>query len=74
MSIDDFEVKALNLDPQSRAHLAGKLLESLEDLSPEENAQVWAEEARRRDAEWATAPGSGRPANDVYRDARTRLG
>ena len=74
MSIDEIEARVLKLDPRSRARLAGKLLESLETLSPEENAQVWAEEARRRDAELEADPGKGRSAEDVYRDARTRLG
>lgn len=67
------EAKVLELDPQSRARLAKRLLESLETLSDEENERVWVEEADRRDAEWDAAPSSGRPAADVLRDARARL-
>ena len=51
MKIEDLEVAALRLDPKSRARLAERLLESLESLSPEENARIWAEEAQRR-ADW----------------------
>ena len=51
MSIEDLEAEALKLDPKARARLAGKLLESLEGLSEEENARLWVEEAQRRDAE-----------------------
>jgi Putative addiction module component len=73
MSIDDIEAEILKLDPRARARLAKKLLESLETLSDEENERLWAEEADRRDAAWESAPGSGRPAADVIRDARARL-
>ena len=49
MSVDELEAEALKLDPQNRARLAEKLLASLEDLSEEETALLWAEEAARRD-------------------------
>lgn len=51
MSLKELEAEALKLDPKARARLAGKLLESLENLSEEENLRLWAEEAQRRDAE-----------------------
>ena len=51
MSIEDLEDEALRLDPALRARLAGKLLRSLEELSEDENARIWLEEAKRRDAE-----------------------
>jgi len=35
MSIDDFGAEVLELDPQARARLAEKLLESIETLSDE---------------------------------------
>ena len=73
MSINDIEAEVLKLDPQARARLAKKLLESLETLSAEENERLWAEEADRRDAAWDSAPGAGRPAADVLRDAQAKL-
>lgn len=73
MRIDDIEAEVLKLDPQARARLAKKLLESLEALSDEENERLWAEEADRRDAAWDSVPGSGRSAADVLRDARAKL-
>lgn len=73
MSIEEIEAEALKLDPQARARLAEKLLESLEALSDQENERLWAEEADRRDADWDSAPGSARPAADVLRDARAKL-
>ncbi len=44
MSIDELEAEALKLGPQARARLAGRLLDSLESLSAEENEQLWLEE------------------------------
>ena len=73
MSIEEIEARVLKLDPRSRARLAGRLLESLEALSPEERAQVWAEEAVRRDAELESDPSRARGSEDVFRDARARL-
>jgi putative addiction module component len=73
MSIEEIEAEALKLDPKGRAKLAEKLLESLEQLSDEENARLWAEEADRRDQEWDAKPGVGKPARDVLRAARAKL-
>ena len=72
MSIDELEAEALKLKPEARARLAERLLDSLEDLSDEENARVWAEEAERRSAAWDKNPDSGRPAEAVFRDAESR--
>ena len=72
MSIDELEAEALKLKPEARARLAERLLDSLEDLSDEENVRVWAEEAERRSAAWDANPDSGRPAEAVFRDARSR--
>lgn len=73
MSIDELEAEVLKLEPQARARLAERLLDSLENLSDEENARLWAEEAERRDASRDARGGAGRPASDVFRDARARL-
>jgi putative addiction module component (TIGR02574 family) len=73
MSTEELEVEALKLAPQERARLAEKLLQSLENLSDEENAKLWAAEAQRRDQAWDANPTMGRPAADVFRDARARL-
>ena len=68
MNIQELETEALKLDPKSRARLAGKLLNSLEELSEEEVTQLWAEEAQRRDAQMDADPDSELPADDVLRE------
>ena len=73
MSIDELEAEALKLAPAARARLAEKLLESLETLSDEENARLWAEEAQRRDEAWDASGSAGHAAEDVFREARARL-
>lgn len=73
MKIDELEAAALSLDPQRRARLAERLLESLEDLSPEENARIWAEEAQRRAAALESGTLSSRPADEVFRHAQRHL-
>jgi cob(I)alamin adenosyltransferase len=73
MSIQELEAEALKLDPKSRARLAGKLLASLENLSEEENARLWVEEAERRAVEMDTQPEVSTSAKDVFREARAKL-
>lgn len=73
MSIDELEAEALKLAPAARARLAERLLESLETLSDEENARLWADEAQRRDEAWDASGKVGHAADDVFREARARL-
>ena len=70
MSTEELETEALKLSPKDRARLAERLLQSLENLTDEENARLWAEEAERRDAAWDET--AARPANNVLREARAR--
>jgi putative addiction module component (TIGR02574 family) len=51
MDIDALEREVLSLPPEDRARLARELLDSLEDLSPEELERLWLDEAERRAAE-----------------------
>lgn len=73
MSIDDVEAAALKLEPKARARLAGRLLESLDELSPDENARLWVEEAQRRAEALDAGSLSSRSAADVFRDAQARI-
>jgi hypothetical protein len=74
MKIEELEGEALKLDPKSRARLAGRLLDSLDELSEDENAQLWAEETQRRDAQMDAHPDSGRPAAQYYDSESSGLG
>ena len=73
MSLKELEAEALKLDLKARARLAGKLLESLENLSEEENLKLWTEEAQRRDTEMDANLGSSCSATETFREARAKL-
>ena len=73
MSIEELEAAALKLEPKARARLAERLLDSLENLSPEENARIWAEEAQRRAEALDAGSLSSRSAEEVFREARARI-
>ena len=73
MTVKEIEKQLLKLDPQIRARLAERLLHSLDELSEEENERLWAAEAFRRHRELAGGKTKGHPANEVFRQARTKL-
>ena len=73
MSSEKLKAAALKLDPKDRARLATRLLESLDDLSPDENARLWAEEAQRRLDALEAGSLASRSAGDVFRDAQARI-
>ncbi len=74
MNVIDIEAEALKLPVVDRARLAEALLKSLDALSEEDHQRLWTEEALRRDAELDADPTKGRPAAEVFRAARARLG
>lgn len=74
MTHDELEVELRKLDPRERARLAAALLDSLEELSEDENARLWAEEAERRHDDLLSDVTLGRSARGVFRDIRKRLG
>jgi len=47
-NLDELTRQVLDLPLDQRSELAEKLLESLDELAPEELEQVWAAEAERR--------------------------
>jgi len=69
MSLDQIEAAALALPEESRAQLVGALLLSFEKASRggDEVAQVWLEEAERRDEAMERSGDQGIPADDVFR-------
>jgi len=74
MDLHDLESEAVKPPPEERARLAEALLQSLDTLSPEENRLLWIAEARRRNEEFEIGSNAARPADDVFRAARERLG
>ena len=69
----EFEAQALKLPPPDRAALAEHLIASLDELSNEQNEQLWLDEAERRYREYKSGTISARPAEHVLRDARAAI-
>jgi putative addiction module component (TIGR02574 family) len=68
----DIAAEALELPLAARAELASQLLESLDDLSEEENDQLWAKEADRRYAEYKAGNIEAISADEVFARLRAR--
>lgn len=67
------KTQALKLPPSDRATLAEQLIASLDELSSEQNEQLWLDEADRRYWEYKKGTVSARSAEDVLRDARAAI-
>lgn len=64
---------ALKLEPRSRAEVAQRLLESLEELSAAEREALWLAEATRRDEAIDRGELESIPAEKVFARIRSRL-
>jgi len=71
-NIKEIAAEALELPLAARAELASRLLDSLDDLSEEENEQLWAQEAERRYAEYKSGGIDAVPADEVFARLRSR--
>ena len=74
MTPKELETEALQLNPDARARLAKKLLNSLDVLSEAEVERLWVEEAERRNEQIERGVVEARRAEDVIRDARSLRG
>ncbi|MEK6600409.1 MAG: addiction module protein [Candidatus Binatota bacterium] len=63
---------ALSLPPKSRAKLAERLLESLDDPRQKEIDRLWAEEAEDRIDAYETGDLKAIPGKEVFRRLRPR--
>ena len=68
----DIVAEVLDLPVTSRAELASQLLDSLDEVSEEENEQLWAQEAERRYAEYKAGNIESVPADEVFARLRSR--
>ena len=73
MTFDELVTAALKLEPAARMRLAERLLASLDTPLSGENEQAWAQEAQGRAEQVAAGTLLSRPAEDVFRDAQSRL-
>lgn len=64
--------QALELPLTERAELARQLLDSLENISEEENDALWAVEAERRFDDYKAEKIASAPAEEVFARLRAR--
>ena len=73
-SLEELASEALQLSVESRAALAKRLLDSLDDLAPEEYERMWVEEASRRYQQLKSGTATSVASEEVFArlDARHR--
>ena len=74
MTVEQIEAEVLKLPEQARAELLSRLMRSLTDtaaLDPDV-AEVWMQEAIRRDEEMESGAVSGIPAEEVFAELRNK--
>ena len=71
-NLEEIEHELMGLDPRTRATLASRLLESLENLSDEENESLWIAEAESRYGEYLAGRTRATEGDEVFRKARAR--
>ena len=64
--LEEIASDALKMSVESRAALAKRLLDSLEELSPAENERLWIEEAARRYRQLKAGTAKSTPSKEVF--------
>lgn len=72
--LEEIASEALQMTVESRAALAKRLLDSLDDLAPEEYERMWVEEAVRRYQQLKAGTANSIASEEVFArlDARPR--
>ena len=73
LTVQQLESELFNLDLNTRAHLAEKLILSIDAPSEEENLQLWVDEAERRLADLHAGKAREYPASEVLQSVRAAL-
>ncbi len=71
--IKEIEEEALRLPSYERAQLAEHLIISLDDVEDPEAERLWIEEAERRYQEYKQGKVKAKPAEMVFKEARSKL-
>jgi putative addiction module component (TIGR02574 family) len=71
--LEKIEGEALSLSAQERARLVMNLIKSPDDYDETDAESLWLEEAERRYREYKKGKVKGRPADDVYREAFSKV-
>ena len=72
-TVEKIALELLGLPAKSRALLAEKLIESLDEKQDKDVESLWIKEARRRSREIKNGKVKCKPAKDALREARLKL-
>lgn len=73
LTVNQLENELFNLDLNTRAHLAEKLILSIDAPSDAENLKLWVDEAERRLVDLRSGKAREYPANEVFQSLRNAL-
>lgn len=73
LTIPQLETELFNLDLNTRAHLAEKLILSIDAPSETENLKLWVDEAERRLTDLRAGKAREYPASEVFQSLRAAL-
>jgi putative addiction module component (TIGR02574 family) len=65
-TLEDITSELLQLSVESRAAIARRLLDSLDELTPDENERLWVEEAARRYRQLKAGTATSSPSEEVF--------
>ena len=73
-NLEEIASEALEMSVEARAALAKRLLDSLDDLTPEEHERMWVDEANRRYRQLKAGTAKSFSSDEVFAklDARPR--
>ena len=72
-TVEKIALELLGLPAESRALLAEKLIESLDEKQDKNIEALWIKEAKRRSREIKRGKVKCKPAKDILREARLKL-
>lgn len=72
-NLEKIEEEAFSLSAQERARLAMNLIKSLDNYDDPDAEGLWLQEAERRYREYREGKLQGRPADDVFREAFSKV-
>jgi putative addiction module component (TIGR02574 family) len=73
LKVKKIEEEALQLSSHERAQLAEHLINSLDEEEDPEAERLWLEEAERRYQEYKQGKIKAKPAESVFKEARSKL-
>lgn len=73
LKVKELEEEALQLPSHDRAQLAEYLIKSLDEEADPEAEKLWLEEAERRYQEYKQGKVKTKPADLVFKEARSKL-